>query len=118
MTEPYSSAPGAPYVVMVDENSHYMDETERYENGRYPDRASALAACRAIVDEFLERTEADTADELFRLYTLFGDDPFIVPDDAEPPFSAGTTRGPAAPKSSPGRVGDGRGVPQSRPRVP
>jgi len=38
-----------PYVGMVDENSHYMDESERYENGRYADYAGALAACKAIV---------------------------------------------------------------------
>jgi hypothetical protein len=31
-----------------------------------------------------------TAEALFTSYSLFGEDPFIVPDDADPPFSAWT----------------------------
>jgi hypothetical protein len=78
-----------PYVVMVDENSHYMDESERYEQGRYPDCAAALAVCKHIVDEFLATSGggATTAAELFRIYTLFGEDPFVVSTDPACDFS-------------------------------
>ena len=79
-----------PYVVMVDENAHYMDETERYENGRYPDCATAVAVCKAIVDDFLAANGggATTAAELFSTYSMFGEDPFIVSPDPACSFSA------------------------------
>ena len=78
------------YVVLVNENSHYMDETERYEQGRYPDCATALAVCRRMVDDFLASNGggAKTAGELFGIYTTFGDDPFIVTEDDACTFSA------------------------------
>lgn len=78
-----------PYVVMIDENAHYMDESERYEHGRYVDAASAVAACKRIVDESLAANcgGAKTADEMFRLYTLFGEDPFITSPDPACAFS-------------------------------
>ena len=87
MSEPNSDSR---YVVLVNENSHYMDESERYEQGRYPDCASALAVCKRMVDDFLAANGggAKTADELFQLYTLFGEDPFIVTADPECAFSA------------------------------
>jgi len=42
----------ANYTVFVDDNFHYMDESERYKLGDFPDCASAVAACKKIVDEF------------------------------------------------------------------
>ena len=81
--------PDSPYVVMVDENSHYMDLTERYESGRYRDCATAVAVCKAIVDDFLAANGggATTAAELFSTYTTFGEDPFIVSEDPACAFS-------------------------------
>jgi hypothetical protein len=78
-----------PYVVMVDENSHYMDESERYEIGRYPDCATAIAVCKRIVDDFLATSGggATTAAELFSTYTTFGEDPFIMSTDPACTFS-------------------------------
>ena len=44
---------GTVYTVYIDDNFHYMDESERYKLGDFPDCASAIAACKRIVDEFL-----------------------------------------------------------------
>lgn len=82
--------PESGYVVQVDENSHYMDESERYEQGRYSDCEAAITVCKRIVDDFLVANGggAKTAEELFRTYTLFGDDPFIMTADPACRFSA------------------------------
>ena len=76
------------YTVLVDESSHYQDEGERYEHGSFATYDEAVAACQRIVDEFLARQYQPgmTAEELHRLYTTFGEDPFIrsdVPGPAE-----------------------------------
>ena len=34
------------YTVFVDDNFHYMDESERYKLGEFVDCASAVAACK------------------------------------------------------------------------
>ncbi|RQH12687.1 hypothetical protein [Bradyrhizobium sp. RP6] len=81
------------YQVLIDDNFHYQDESERVKHGVFATPEEAVAACRSIVDEYL--TDAFkpgmTADALFESYTLFGEDPFIVPDgpgDATIKFSA------------------------------
>ena len=66
-----------PYVVYVNENSHYMDDSERYKLGEFDDCQSAVAACKRIVDEFLEKTGSVSAADLFGQYTTFGEDPWI-----------------------------------------
>ena len=78
------------YTVFVDDNFHYMDESERYKLGEFPDCAAATAACKRIVDEFVERVDSNgSAEDLFRQYTSFGEDPWIASDDPEcPKFSA------------------------------
>ena len=81
--------PDGPYVVMVDDNYHYMDEAERYEQGRYPDCATAVAVCKHIVDDFFATCDsATTAAELFASYSMFGEDPFIMSTDPACTFSA------------------------------
>jgi hypothetical protein len=71
------------YTVLIDDNFHYQDESERVTHGLFETADEAVAACRSIVDEFLagafEPGMAATA--LYDLYTSFGDDPFIVPAD-------------------------------------
>ena len=42
-----------PYRVLVADNFHYMDESERYELGQFATLADALAASCRIVDEYL-----------------------------------------------------------------
>jgi hypothetical protein len=41
------------YKVIVDDNFHYMDESERYEHGVFATAEEAIAACKRIVDEDL-----------------------------------------------------------------
>ena len=78
------------YQVYVDENSHYMDETERYSAGFFKDCAAAKATCCRIVDEFLlsNYREGMSADKLLSLYKSFGEDPWISSADEGCKFSA------------------------------
>ena len=77
------------YKVFVDENSHHADESERWLQGESESYEAALAACRRIIDEFLASNHrvGMKAGELLELYSLFGEDPFIVPDDGPRWFS-------------------------------
>jgi hypothetical protein len=80
------------YTVRVDDNYHYMDESERYTLGVYETCEKAVRACKQIVDEFLVSgyKVGTTADELYRAYTTFGEDPFISSPDTNCKFSAWT----------------------------
>ncbi len=81
------------YIVMVDDNFHYQDESERRKLGDFATYTEAIAACKDLVDEYLQDTySADkTAAQRLDLYKSFGPDPFIVTDDpAVPGFSAWT----------------------------
>lgn len=80
-----------PYVVMVDDNFHYMDEDERFKYGEFANADVAIEHCRRIVDEYLASalTPGMSAAELWDSYKLFGEDPFIRSVDAPPvQFSA------------------------------
>ncbi|MGO9124912.1 MAG: hypothetical protein ACLP6G_08475 [Terriglobales bacterium] len=84
---------GYKYSVYVDDNYHYMDESERYKLGDFATLDEAIAACKRMVDGFLknEIRLATTAEKRYAQYTGFGPDPFIVTDDpnaGHPPFSA------------------------------
>jgi hypothetical protein len=82
----------ATFAVYVDDNFHYQDEDERYQLGTFASYDEAVAACRRIVDDFLALhfTPGMSADDLFRQYTGFGEDPFVSPDEHDPRFSAWT----------------------------
>ena len=71
------------YRVLVDDNFHYMDESERYELGTFASLEAAVQAAQAIVDSFLasEYKPGMTAHQLYGQYTSFGDDPFILASD-------------------------------------
>ena len=82
-----------PYKVLVDDNFHFMDESERYELGEFESLDAAIEASKRIVDEFLLSgyQPGMTAQELYQAYTGFGEDPFIVSpstEQTEIPFSA------------------------------
>jgi hypothetical protein len=79
-----------PFTVIVNENSHYMDESESYTLGEFETAEQALAACKEMVDQDLAElhTPGVPADELYRQYTTFGRDPYIVPADDRSKFSA------------------------------
>ena len=78
------------FKVLVDDNFHYMDESERHAAGEFATLAEAIAAAQSIVDEYLASafTIGMTSDELMASYAMFGDDPFIVGNEVSGvPFS-------------------------------
>ena len=79
------SGPRAPYIVEVDDNFHYMDESERYTLGEFWTAEAALSAAKALVDDYLTSIHKDgmTAEEMFDHYTGFGEDPHIVHVEVE-----------------------------------
>jgi hypothetical protein len=78
------------YEVYVDDNFHFMDENERYKLGEFETCDEATAACKKIVDEFLETgyKKGMSFKELYEGYVGFGEDPFIVSGDKACFFSA------------------------------
>lgn len=70
------------YQVLIDDNFHYQDESERVKHGVFATLEEAVAACQSIVDAYLDDAfkAGMTADALFESYTAFGEDPFIVLD--------------------------------------
>lgn len=83
------------YTVYVDDNFHYMDESERYVLGTFEDCETAIEECKQIVDEFLlaNLTSGMTARQLYGLYTSFGEDPWISGPESNCKFSAWTYAG-------------------------
>lgn len=83
-----------PYTVLVDDNYHYMDESERYTMGKYTSPEAAITACKKLVDDFLEASckgLEPSSEKLYEHYVAFGPDPFIVtnePSMPKPSFSA------------------------------
>jgi hypothetical protein len=79
------------YRVLVDDNYHYMDTTQRWTLGEYATYAEAVAACQRLVDAYLKEGYAPgkTAEALYGYYTMFGDDPFIVEVSDSPDTAAG-----------------------------
>ena len=73
------------YKVMVDDNFHYQDSDERWQQGIYETAEEAIDVCRRLVDTSLKETHRSDmpADALYSAYTSFGDDPFIVVVDGE-----------------------------------
>ena len=69
------------YRVLIEDNFHYQDETERVTHGQFETADEAIAACRSIVDEFLAGAfkPCMSATALYDLYKSFGVDPFIAP---------------------------------------
>lgn len=82
------------YRVLVDDNYHFMDESERYTLGEFSSLEEAITNARKIVDEFLfsEFKPGMTAAALFQRYVTFGEDPYIIPlgdeDEGADNFSA------------------------------
>jgi hypothetical protein len=78
------------YRVLVDDNFHYMDESERYELGQFDTLEAAVAACKSLVDEFLLSAyhPGMMVGELLKQYAFFGEDPFVDTGDGTVPFSA------------------------------
>ena len=83
------------YRVLINDNAHFMDESERSDYGVFNNLNEALVACKEIVDDELNTMcrPGMSAQELYRLYVAFGPDPFVVPLNslvADVEFSAST----------------------------
>ena len=77
------------YRVVVADNFHYMEEGVLH--GTFATLELAIGAARRIVDEYLASAHVPgmSAEDLYRSYTTFGDDPYVVANDGSPaPFSA------------------------------
>lgn len=79
-----------PFKVCVDDNFHYMDESERTTEGSFATLEEAVAVCKQIVDSFLRDNfkPGISARDLYEKYTMFGDDPFILSEFGDGGFSA------------------------------
>ena len=81
-------------TVFVNDNYHYQDEDERYQLGEFETLGDAISACKRLVDEYLDEAREDgassivSAEDLYRSYTMFGPDPFVVGAAEYVPFSA------------------------------
>ena len=60
-----------------------MDESEAYDHGQYQTYEDAVIAAKTIVDEFFHHNwrSGVTPDELLGLYSFYGEDPIILPDE-------------------------------------
>lgn len=69
-----------PYRVGIDDNFHYQHECERLAHSQF-ETADAIAACKAIVDDFLAGAfePGTSATALYDLYRGFGPDPSLSP---------------------------------------
>lgn len=68
------------WIVMIDDNFAFMDESARYKDSEHGSYEEAVEKCKSIVDEFLisDLKYNDTAETLYCSYTMFGEDPFII----------------------------------------
>jgi hypothetical protein len=68
------------FKVFVDDNYHYMDESERYAVGSYDSLEEAVDKCRELTIKSLNDLyeKGITPDNLKSQWCLFGEDPFIV----------------------------------------
>jgi len=80
------------YQVMVADNFHYMDESERHAHDSFDTLEAALDACRRLVDRDLGELHRPgmSGDALYRQYVAFGSDPYVIGAGSEAgvPFSA------------------------------
>ena len=78
------------FTVKVDDNYHYMDESERYDGGSYATAGEAIKRCEEIAVKSLKGLyeKGMGACKLMAQWAMFGEDPFIIGDTTEPIFSA------------------------------
>ena len=69
-----------PYIVLVDNNSHYMDGSDRYVLGTFETPEEAVVACTELIDRCLREAyfPGIESGDLWNTYAAYGDDPFIV----------------------------------------
>jgi hypothetical protein len=92
------------YRVLIDDNYHYMDESERITHGEFDSLEAAIEACKKIVNDCLAHSYEPgmTAEKLYESYTFFGEDPWIMPIkdssvSADKTSSTSASENPASP---------------------
>ncbi|MDA9499544.1 hypothetical protein [Bradyrhizobium sp. CCBAU 11357] len=67
------------YTVLIDDNFRLQDESERVSHGEFETAEEAVAACKAIIDEWLSEAlePGMSSDDLWQCYIAHGDDPWI-----------------------------------------
>lgn len=80
------------FSVFIDDNFHYMDESERVLHSTFTSYQTAVEAMKVIIDRSLLDLYKPgmAAEELYSLFTGFGEEPFITPLDGNSMFSART----------------------------
>ena len=68
------------FTVEVDDNFHFMDESESYTSGEFNTQQEAILKCKTIIDRYWEGAyqEGMTAQELYSSWVSFGESPFIT----------------------------------------
>jgi hypothetical protein len=68
------------YQVYIDDNFHFMDESQRLRDRHYATASEATARCKQIVDGSLEDCyqQGMSAQQLLTSYKMFGEDPFVI----------------------------------------
>jgi hypothetical protein len=86
-----SNTPPKNYIVKIADNFNYQDCDKIYTHDSFGTYEAAVKACREIVDQCLldlfKQKTPKNANELYIIYTMFGEDPYIIPR-GEPRFSA------------------------------
>jgi hypothetical protein len=75
-----------PYLLRMADHFHYMREEENYDLDRYESAAEAVAEARRQVDDCLLHMHKPGmgAAEVWQLYTMFGDDPYVLAEGGAP----------------------------------
>ena len=78
------------YQVMVNDNFHYMDESERYRLAVFDSCPEAIATCKQLVDDYLLSAYKPgmTSAQLWESYVTFGEDPYILTTNRQCSFRA------------------------------
>lgn len=84
-----TNEPAKEYEVLVDDNFHFMDESERSSMGSFATLREALSLCLEIIGRDILQGDCEhkTAEEINNAYMMMGEDPHIV-GPHKMPFSA------------------------------
>ena len=69
-----------PFDIFIDDNFHYMDESERFHHGTFDTLEEAVTEARRIVEKSVRSffKPGMSFDALWMQYKAFGDDPFFT----------------------------------------
>jgi hypothetical protein len=78
------------YKVLVDDNYHHGNESDRYTAGSFTSLEEAIDKCKEITVKSLEDfyEEGISPEKLSAQWALFGDDPYVFGGSGAVPFSA------------------------------